>query len=86
MTYRIAKTGSVIIDGVERGKPKVFRHNDGAITIMKGEEDDEDNRAVLHVLMTVRPKRGEAWKTEDPEQEAFAQRVVDLLNAAEVGR
>ena len=73
-TFRIAT-----IDLGEGIKP--MRQNDGAMIIMEGEAGDEETRPALHVPMIVRPKRGEGWRTDDPEQEAFARRVVDLLNA-----
>jgi hypothetical protein len=63
----------------------LMRHNDGSLIIMRDRDGDaSEAEAVLTVtLRRVRPKRGEAWKTPDPAQEAFAQHVVDLLNAAE---
>jgi len=71
MTYRIAKNGDV-----------PMRHNDGSMVIMLGDRDDDDARPALLVPMIVQPKRGQGWCTADPEQEDFAQRVVDLLNGA----
>lgn len=76
-TYRIASLDPTGMEGAE-GTP--MRHNDGAMIIMEGEPGGDETRPVLHVTMTIRPKRGEAWKTSDPVQEAFAQRVVALLN------
>jgi hypothetical protein len=65
----------------ETGKEteRFFRHNDGSLNIMATDEDG-DPIPVLTVRMGVSAKRGDAWKTDDPDQEAFAQHVVDLLN------
>jgi hypothetical protein len=44
---------------------------------------DPDGRPtpVLYVPMLVaRPKHGEAWRTHDPDQEAFAHDLVEGLN------
>lgn len=61
-----------------------MRLNGGEMIIMEGyldDEGEEDRRPVLHVMRRARAKRGQAWNTPDPEQEAFAARVVALLNA-----
>ncbi len=76
MRYQIAKTGL--------NQDKVLRHNDGALVIMQGERLTDEYRAVMQIPMTVKAKRGQAWDTTDTAQEAFAQRVVDALNAADV--
>ncbi len=76
MRYQIAMTG------LSKGRP--LRHNDGSMVIMQGERLTDEYRAVLQIPMTVRAKRGQAWDTTDAAQEAFAQRVVDTLNAAAV--
>ncbi len=83
MKYSIAIYPGVEVEGVVLQPPTIVRQNDGAMTIMRGDPDGEDYTPALMVPMIVRAKRGEAWKTADPEQEAFAQRVVDLLNAAD---
>lgn len=80
--YSIAMIPGVVIDGVERRAPAIMRHNDGSMVIMCGHPDGEDHRPALMVPMMISPKRGEAWKTSDPAQEAFAALVVDMLNAA----
>lgn len=54
----------------------------GAMIIM-GMDDEGFNAPVLHVPMRVNAKRGQAWCTADPEQEAFAAFIVALLNALE---
>lgn len=63
---------------------QLLRHNDGSLVIMQtdGEEgaEDAENRPCLLVPRVNPAKRGEAWKTPDPDQEAFARRVVALLN------
>lgn len=56
------------------------RHNDGSMSIM-GRDSEGDNAPVLYVPMRVVAKRGEAWRTTDLEQEAFAAAIVALLNA-----
>lgn len=70
-------------DGSIREGEKLFRHNDGALNIMRRGDDPEDVSAVLIVPRAARLKRGAPYDTPDPIQEAFAQRVVDLLNASE---
>lgn len=73
--------------GLDAETAPIMRHNDGSMVIMLRLSDDEfDVRPALTVPMIIHAKRGEAWKTTDPEQEAFAARVVDLLNAAERGQ
>ena len=59
-----------------------WRHNDGSMIIQR-EDKYGEREVVLHVPMTIRPKRGEGWKTSDPAQEAFAATVARLLNEAE---
>lgn len=73
--YRIAA-----LPADEGSDRKPMRHNDGAMVIMLGGEDDEDTRPVLQVMKWGKAKRGMAWNTPDPEQEAFAAHVVALLN------
>lgn len=58
------------------------RHNDGSMVIM-GRDEDGFSAPVLHIPMRIRAKRGEAWRTSDPDQEEFAARVVALLNSQE---
>lgn len=73
-------TAPAVVDGKEATKP--WRHNDGAMNIMSAPDEYGDRHNVLTIpMLSVRPKRGEAWKTTDPEQEAFAAYVVAILNA-----
>jgi len=59
------------------------RHNDGALVI-RSEDDDEDAPNLRLIVPRVgRVKRSDPYDKPDPEQEAFAQRVVDLLNGSE---
>lgn len=71
--YKIGTIGDL------EGGGQIMRHNDGCMIIM-GKDEDDDNAPVLHVPMRVHAKRGEAWRTADPEQEAFAAALVDLMN------
>ena len=66
------------------GNREPMRHNDGSMVIMQGAEDDDETRPVLWVRRFSEAKRGKAWNTPDPEQKAFAARVVALLNGGEV--
>jgi hypothetical protein len=65
----------------ENGKEvwKFNRHNDGAMIIM-GKDKEGDDCPVLNIPMRVNAKRGEAWRTTDPDQEAFAAALVELMN------
>lgn len=63
------------------GAVKPIRHNDGSMVISRGNLDDENTAPVLLVLRRSEAKRGRAWNTPDPEQEAFAAHVLALLNA-----
>jgi hypothetical protein len=72
MTYRIAT--------LDPTDARPMRHNDGSMIIMYGEPGGDGTRPALLVPMIIRPKRGDAWKTHDPQQEEFAKKVVDLLN------
>lgn len=67
---------------LDDGRTIIWRHNDGSLTIM-GLDADGEPVPVLHVPMRARFKRGEAWKTTDPEQEAFARALVNIMNAAD---
>lgn len=70
--YRVGTIG----DGAQ-----IMRHNDGSMIVM-GLDDVGDNCPAVIIPMRVHAKRGEAWRTTDHEQEAFAAFVVDTLNAA----
>lgn len=65
--------------GDETAKP--HRHNDGAMIVM-GRDEDGDPAPVLHIPMRANAKRGAAWSTTDPDQEAFAEAFVALMNAS----
>lgn len=79
MTYRVGTIPSFDRETMtETVKP--FRQNDGSLVIMQGVEDSEDARPALIVPRVKHVKRSEAYSAADPEQEAFAQRIVDLLN------
>lgn len=60
--------------------PSLMRRNDGSLVIMEKSEGEDDNRPCLEVPRVRHVKRSEAYSAPDPDQEAFAQRVVDLLN------
>jgi hypothetical protein len=62
-----------------------FRHNDGAMIVL-GTDAEGESAPVLHIPMRLTPKRGEAWRTADPDQEAFARALVALLNSLAVER
>ena len=55
------------------------RENNGDWVILIGEGDDR--RRFGTVSMIAKAKRGDGWKTPDPEGEAIAQRLCDLWNA-----
>lgn len=58
-----------------------MRLNDGTFIVMEGVGDSDDVvRPVLHVLPQHDAKRGKGYSTPDPDGEAFARSVVDLLN------
>lgn len=73
-TYRIATYPGL------KGEPVLLRENDGSLIIMEGEPDSEDARRVLAVPRFVPLRRTAPYNTPDAEQEAFAARVVALLN------
>lgn len=63
------------------GDPEFFRHNDGSLIILDGPAGDA--RPCLLVPRVHHVPRNKAYSAPDADQEAFAQRVVDLLNQAE---
>jgi hypothetical protein len=73
--YRIA----VLMTGAD-GTPAPARHTDGAMIIL-GLDDEGESAPVLTIPMRARAKRGEAWRTTDPDQESFARALVAALNA-----
>jgi hypothetical protein len=85
--YHVGRLGAEqLINGEVVLDPKagpIMRHADGSMIIM-GTDADGEAAPVLLVPMRVRPKRGEAWRTADPDQETFAAALVVLLNAAAV--
>lgn len=80
MTYRVG-TIPYFDRETKTETTKPFRQNDGSLVIMHGAEGDDDVRPALIVPRIAPVKRAEAYSAPDPEQEAFAQRIVDLLNA-----
>jgi hypothetical protein len=86
--FRLATSGATDMDALARGEPSfdpmggdLMRQNDGSLTIM-GFDAEGERAPVALIPMRVRPKRGEGWRTADPDQEAFARWVVETLNAA----
>jgi hypothetical protein len=71
---------TVALMATGQGSAQPFRHTDGAMIIL-GNDAEGESAPVLHIPMRTRPKRGEAWKTSDPDQEAFARALVKALNA-----
>lgn len=55
-----------------------FRENSGAFVIMEGEPGSDDRNRVGTVDLTVKAKRGDAWRTDDPKALARAH----LISAA----
>ena len=64
------------------GKRTLCRNNDGSLNIVRNAETD-DADVVLQVPRVHAVKRSERWSAPDFDQEAFAQRVCDLLNTDE---
>lgn len=56
--------------------PYPARHNDGSFIVMCGDRDDEDRGPVADVKFCGKAKRGEAWRTEDPEGLARAHLIA----------
>lgn len=82
MAFRIATMPTFEVAGRTAGGGYI-RENDGALIVLSGAADDDLSRRALIIPRVVRLKRSEAYDTPDPEQEAFAARVVGLLNAFE---
>jgi hypothetical protein len=82
MKYRIATIPTFDRETRTEGEA-FFRENDGTLVIMHGDsrKRDEDTRRAVLVPRVTRLKRTAPYDTPDPEQEALAQRLVDLLNA-----
>lgn len=72
MTYRIATYPGL------NDEPVLLRHNDGALVILRG--DGDGAVPVLIVPRVAEVARNVAYTAPDLEQEAFAARVVALLN------
>jgi len=80
MTFRIS-TNPVFEVGDRKMGGEFIRHNDGSLIIRNdGDDDREDMGFRLVVPRVAYVKRGERYDKPDPEQEAFAARVVALLN------
>jgi hypothetical protein len=79
MKYRIAMIPTFDRETMAEGE-KFARDNDGSMIIMHGDPNDDDTRRAVIVPRVVRLKRSASYDTPDPEQEALAQKIVDLLN------
>lgn len=82
MKFRISTNKTFEVDGKTFGG-EFIRMNDGSLIIRDEDAGDDDDAPNLRLVVprVVQVKRSAPYDTPDPEQEAFAQRVVDLLNA-----
>lgn len=78
MAFRIS-TNPTFEVGDKTFGGEMVRMNDGALVIRDGDDDDAPNLRLI-VPRVADVKRNDRYDKPDPEQEAFAQRVVDLLN------
>jgi len=79
--YRVGRTEPVIFDGKVLDEGRITRENSGAVVIMAGKPGSDDYVRIGTVDMTVKPKRGEAWRTDDTEQIALAEFICRACNA-----
>lgn len=79
MTYRIATIPTFDRETMAEGET-FMRRNDGSLVI-RPDDDESDLRLVVPRVAEV--KRSDPYNKADPEQEAFAARVVGLLNLFE---
>jgi len=80
MTFRIM-TNPIAEIGDRKFGGEFMRHNDGSLIICNEADDDREDMGFRLVVPRVAyVKRGERYDKPDPEQEAFAARVVALLN------
>lgn len=78
MTFRISTNPVYEVDGRKMGG-ELIRHNDGSL-IIRDDGDDETMGYRLVVPRVAFVKRSDQYDKPDPAQEAFAARVVALLN------
>lgn len=70
--------------GRDHGEPTLMRRNEGELVIMCRSGDPDyagDAKSVLVVPRFHHVKRADAWKADDPDQVAFAIKVMGMLNA-----
>ena len=82
MTFRIS-TNPVFEIGDRKMGGEFIRQNDGSLIIRDVAENDGDDDTMGYRLVVPRVayvKRGERYDKPDPAQEAFAARIVALLN------
>lgn len=79
-TYQIARMPSFEVAGTTHGG-EVVRDNDGSLIIMERDPKADENRRAVVIPRVADVKRSERHSAEDPEQTAFANRVVALLNS-----
>lgn len=78
--YYLAKMPTFEAGGQTYGG-ETIRDNDGSLIIMEASDDDNPRRALV-VPRFVRLKRGSPSDTPDADQEAFADKMLALLNEA----
>ena len=80
MTVRISINPIVEVGDRKMGG-EFIRQNDGSLIIRDDADEDRDDMGFRLVVPRVAyVKRGDPYNKPDPEQEAFAARVVALLN------
>ena len=85
MTFRIS-TNPVFEIGDRKMGGEFIRQNDGSLIIRDDAEDDGDDDSMGLRLIVPRVaivKRSDRYDKPDPEQEAFAARVVAMLNGGQ---
>ncbi len=84
--WMIAQTPLVIIAGKVAREAEYFRENSGALIIMEGEPSTEGYNRVGTVDLTIKAKRGEAYKTHDEKALARALLICAAPDLAEALR
>ena len=82
MTFRISTNPVYEVDGRKMGG-ELIRQNDGSLIIRDDADRYADDGTMGYRLVVPRVafvKRGDRYDKPDPAQEAFAARVVALLN------
>ena len=80
MTFRISTNPVYEVDGRKMGG-ELIRHNDGSLIIRDDANDGADSMGYRLIVPRVAfVKRSDQYDKPDPAQEAFAARVVALLN------